>query len=105
MDKKPFDHAFQFKDNPDLAETFADGIHQITVDGSTLRITLTASRGELPKGNKTSISGYKALAARLVMPTPMLAELYNQLDQIVRGMEAKGLLTRSGSSGVKPTVQ
>jgi hypothetical protein len=104
MDKKPFDHTFPFKDNPDLAEIFADGIHQITVDGSTLRLTLTASRGELPKGNKTSVTGYKALAARIVMPTPMLAELYNQLDQVVRGMEAQGLLTRSGPS-VKPTMQ
>ena len=104
MSKQPFDSTFPFKDDPALAETFADGIHQITVDGSTMRITLTASRGELPKGTKTTPTGYKALAARSVMPTPLLAVLYYQLDQIVRGMEASGYLKREGG-GVKPTVQ
>lgn len=104
VEKKPFDADFPFKDDPALSETFADGIHQITVDQTTFRLTLTSSRGDLPKGNKTTMTGYKALAARIIMPTPAMAELYNQLDKIIRGLEAQGLVTRS-AEGVKPTLQ
>ena len=104
MEKKPFNHAFTFKDNPNVHETFADGVHQILVDGSTLKLDLTVSRSDLPKsGNKTP-TGNNVIAARLVMPLPALATLYNQLDQMVRGLETQGLLHRGGGE-VKPTVQ
>jgi len=104
MEKKSFNHAFTFKDNPDVRETFADGVHLVTVDGSTLKIDLTVSRSDPPKtGNKTP-TGNNVIAVRLVMPLPALATLYNQLDQMVRGLEAQGLLHR-GSGEVKPTVQ
>ena len=104
MEKKSFDHAFSFKDNPAVTETFADGVHLISVDGSTLRIVFTVARADPPKtGNKTA-TGQKVAAARLVMPLPALAELYNQLDGMVRGLESQGLLTR-GDGAVKPTVQ
>jgi hypothetical protein len=104
MDKKPFDEDFPFKDDPTVRELFADGIHQVTVDGTTFRLMFTASRGELPRGNKTKITGSKALVARLVMPTPLLAELYNQLDLLVNGLVAQGIMKREGG-GVRPTLQ
>lgn len=103
MGKKPYDHAFQYKDVPTIGETFADGIHQIQVDGTTLRITFTVSRGDAPKSSsKDPPVGVKATAARLVMPLPALATLYNQLERMVRGLEQQGLLQRS-PKGLKTT--
>ncbi len=104
MEKKSFDHAFTFKDDLSVRETFADGVHLIAVDGSTLRIVLTAARSDAPKTGNKQPTGQKVVAARLVMPLPALAELYNQLDGMVRGLENQGLLTR-GDGAVKPTVQ
>lgn len=104
MEKKSYDHAFTFKDNLDVTETFADGIHLVTVDGTTMRLVLTVSRSEPPKPGTKAPTGQKVVASRLVMPLPAMAELYNQLDRMVRGMEAQGLLHREGG-GVSPTVQ
>jgi hypothetical protein len=104
MDKKPYDRAFTFKDDPGVRETFADGIHLVTVDGSTLRIVFTVGRADPPKTGNKQPTGNRVAVARLVMPLPGLAELYNQLDGMVRGLESQGLLTRGGG-GVKPTVQ
>jgi hypothetical protein len=103
MEQKPYDHAFQYKDIPSVAETFADGLHLLTVDATTARMTLTVSRGDEPKPNyKGPPTGQKATAARIVMPVPALLNLYNQLSQLVMGLEAQGLIRREGE---KLTVQ
>ena len=104
MEKKSFDHAFTFKDDIGCRETFADGIHLVSVDGSTLRLVLTVARADLPKTGNKSPTGHKVPVVRLVMPLPALADLYNQLDQMVRGLESQGLLTRGGGV-VSQTVQ
>lgn len=103
MEKKPFDHAFPYKDISSVAETFADGIHLITVDGTTARITLSATRSDAPKGNQKMPSGQKVTAARIVLPTPAFLELYNQMEQIISGMEQQGIIVREG--GALRTIQ
>ena len=103
MENKPFDHSFQFKDDLSVRETFAQGVHLATVDGSTLRITFTVSRPDPPKTGNKAPTGQKVVACRLVLPLPAMAELYNQLDQMVRALEQKGLLKREG--GATHTVQ
>jgi hypothetical protein len=103
MEKKAYDQAFQYKDVPALAETFADGIHLVTVDGSSARITFTVSRSDPPKtGNKVP-TGQKVTAARIVLPLPAMAELYNQLHGMVQVLEQRGLMTREG--GTAQTLQ
>jgi hypothetical protein len=106
MENKPYDHAFQYKDIPTVPETFADGVHLLTVDGSTMRIVFTVSRSDAEQqpGSK-SPRGQKATAARLVMPLKGFAELYNKLDQMVSGLESQGLLKRERGEGLKATVQ
>lgn len=95
MDHKPFDHAFPYKDTHAVVETFADGLHLVTVDGSTARITLTVSRGDPPKPNqKGPPTGQKVTAARLVMPMPAFLHLFNQMNQLVVGLEQQGHIVR-----------
>jgi len=103
MEKKPFDHSFQFKDDLAVHETFVDGIHMTQVDGTTMRMTLTVARADPPKTGNKSPTGQKVVAVRLVMPLPAMAELYNQLDNLVRGLEQQGVLQREG--GAARTVQ
>lgn len=94
METKLYDHAFAFKDSPAVTETFADGIHLVTVDDSTFRIVLTVSRTDPHETGGKSPAGQKVVASRIVMPLKGLTELYNQLDQMVRGLESQGLLKR-----------
>lgn len=102
-EKKPFDHSFQFKDVPTIAETFADGVHLVTVDGTTTRIVFTTSRPDPPKSGNKSPTGQKALAARLVLTNPAMAELYNQLSHMVQVLEQQGLMKRE--AGKAQTIQ
>lgn len=105
MDSKPFDAAFSFKDDLNVREIFADGLHLITVEGTTAKITLTVSRPDDPKpGRKGPPSGYKIPVARLVLSTPAFAHLFNQMSQIMHILEAQGVVKREGQV-VRPTVQ
>lgn len=105
MEKKPFDHAFAFKDDLGVRETFADGLHLMTFDGAVAKLTFTVSRpDEIKEGFKGPPRGQKVPAARLVLPAPALAALFNQLHQLMGALEAQGLVTRDGDA-VRPTVQ
>jgi hypothetical protein len=105
MDNKPFDAAFSFKDDLNVREIFADGLHLITVEGTIAKITLTVSRPDDPKpGQKGPPRGYKVPVARLALTTPALAHLFNQVSQIMHILEAQGLVKREGQI-VRPTIQ
>ena len=104
MSSEPYDKNFPFKDNPAVTETFADGIHMITAGNAVLKIDLTVSRGDPPKTGNKAPTGSKVIASRIVMPVTCIADLYNQLDSLVKLMEQQGLLTRHGG-GVAPTLQ
>lgn len=105
MDKQAFDHAFTFKDNPAVAETFVDGIHLAAMYGHNFRLTFTVSRADDPKpGRKGPPTGQKVIAERLVMSLQCAADLYNRLDGMFKTLEMQGVLTRDGGA-VKPTVQ
>jgi hypothetical protein len=96
MENKSYDHAFTFKDIPTVAEVFADGVHLVTVDSTTTRIIFTVSRSDPPKTGNKMPTGQKAVAARLVLSNPAMAELYNQLNRMVQALEQRGIMTREG---------
>ena len=102
---QPFDHAFTAKDDLAVKETFIDGVGLIAIHSGTARIALTVSRADEPKpGRKGPPTGQKVIASRLVMPVNALAELYNKLDQLMKGLAEQGLV-RFESDGARPTVQ
>ena len=104
MDKQPFDHAFTFKDNQGVAETFVDGVHLAILQGPTFRFVFTTSRADEPKPGRKAPTGQKVVTSRLVMPVNTFADLYNRLHAMVAGLEAQGLMKREGDD-VKATVQ
>lgn len=103
--KQPFDHAFAFKDDLNVREVFADGLYLITVDGTTAKITLTVSRPDDPEpGYDGPAKGYKVPVARLALSAPAFANLFNQMNQLMNLLEAKGIVRREGQQ-VQSTVQ
>ena len=96
--------ALPFKDDPDVREIFADGLQQAIIDDSGLRLVFAVNRPELPVGGGKKLGGYRTVAARINMPQQGLTDLYTQLDEIVKKLEAMGLLKRPDVGG-KPTVQ
>jgi hypothetical protein len=103
VENKPYDHTFTFKDIPSVAEAFADGVHLVTVDSTTTRITFTVSRSDPPQTGNKRPTGQKAVAARLVLSNPAMAELFNQLNRMVHALEQQGIMKRDG--GEARTVQ
>lgn len=103
MESKSYDHTFTFKDVPTVGEVFADGVHLVTVDSTTTRITFTVSRSDPPKTGNKMPTGQKAVSARLVLSNPAMAELYNQLSRMVQVLEERGIMKREG--GEAQTVQ
>lgn len=106
-EKKPFDHAFTFKDDLSVREIFADGIHGIQVGGGVAKLTFTASRmsEEMKLGHKGPPKGYKAPVARIAFPAPAFADLYNKMNQLMAAMEAQGLVKREAGGVAKATMQ
>ncbi len=104
MDNQPFDHTFEFKDDPSVSEVYADRVCRVTADGSSTRVTLTISRPDLPSSGTASAAGHKVVAARLVLSPQATAELYNHLSKVVHLLEQKGVIKREGGT-VTSTLQ
>ncbi|MGQ0588117.1 MAG: hypothetical protein ACT4N8_01120 [Sphingosinicella sp.] len=102
--QKPFDHAFPYKDVPGVTETFADGVHLVSVNATTTTIILTVSRADAPRpAHQGSPSGEKVTAARLVLPTAAFLDLYNRMHRLVTEFQQRGAPGKGG--GGTRTIQ
>jgi hypothetical protein len=91
---KPFNPVVNFKDRPDVAETFTDSIRGLIFDGQTMRIEFCTTRMDppLPQQDPTA-SQYPV--CRLVLPPNAAIDLYNRLQQILQALEKDGKITRN----------
>lgn len=72
---------YSYSDLPELAETFADSLHDAVFDGQMLRLTFTVSRmGSANPPNPNHRLRYTA--CRLVLTVPAAADLANRLNQL-----------------------
>jgi hypothetical protein len=81
-----------YVDNPELAETFADSVHNVVWDGQTLRVDLCVTRYPDPVEMASGAKRYPA--CRLVLTAAAANDLFNRLRQssaaIARGAEVRG---------------
>lgn len=104
-EKKPFDHAFTFKDDFAVREHFADEAFGIMLTGSVAKITFTVSRAEDPKpGYKGPPKGLKVPVARVALPAQGFADLYNKMHQMLIALEKQGVVVRENGEA-KVTIQ
>jgi len=81
----------RYIDRPEVAETFADSITNVTFDGQTLRLELAVTRLDDVKPN-TPLTGRRYPACRLVLSPSAALDLINRVQQITQAMTQAGAL-------------
>jgi len=86
----------RYIDRPEVAETFADSITNVTFDGQTLRLELGVTRLDDVKPN-TPLTGRRYPACRLVLSPSAALDLINRVQQITAAMTQAGTLKANPS--------
>ena len=87
-----------------MMETFADGVHLVSVNATTATIVLTVSRADAPRsGHQGPPSGEKVTVARLVLPTAAFLDLSNRMHRLVAEFQQRGVRGKEG--GGTRTIQ
>jgi len=87
-------------------QLFADGISEITLVGSTLRIDLVSLS---PTERDANNNPRQVLCQRIVMPVEGFASTFNLLEQVMQRLLNDGLVmdqaaVPSSSNGMEPTT-
>ncbi len=84
----------RYVDQPDLAETFADSIGNLSFDGQSLRIEFTVTRmDEVKQG--APMTGRRYPACRLVLPPGAAVDLINRMQQVAAALTQAGVLRQN----------
>ena len=105
MTEKPIYHDFPYEDDPRVTETFADGLRQVIVAGTTLRLTFSVARPEMPPPGETKVTGYKVPIARIVLPVGSIVDMYDQLTRVVQSLKEAGILKALDANKSDATIQ
>lgn len=87
----------RYIDRPEVAETFADSITNVTFDGQTLRLEFAVTRLDDVKPN-TPLTGRRYPASRLVLSPSAALDLINRVQQITAAMTQAGTLKSNPGS-------
>ena len=84
----------RYIDQPDLAETFADSIGNLSFDGQSLRIEFSVTRMDEVKPG-APMTGRRYPACRLVLPPGAAVELINRMQQVAAALTQAGVLRQN----------
>ena len=84
----------RYVDQPDLAETFADSIGNLSFDGQSLRIEFTVTRMDETKQG-APLTGRRYPACRLVLPPGAAVDLINRMQQVAAALTQAGVLRQN----------
>lgn len=76
-----------------VPEIYADKVQTLTVRGNVARLALVSERPENGTGSPTPV-----LVGHLAMSMPGFLQLYTQMRNVVRQMEARGLVKGLGEA-------
>ena len=88
----------RFVDIPELPETFADSLGDMTFDRGLLRVVFTTTRLDAPKPPKPP-TGSRYPVCRLVLTAQAAQDFHTRLNQIAAAIE------QARKDQAKPTVQ
>ena len=81
-----------FKDNPDVAEAFGDGLAGLTFTNGVLKLTFTTVRADHTKDPPPN---FRAVTARLALPLPTVLDLQLELERMIATLKEKGVIAVS----------
>jgi hypothetical protein len=84
---------FDYVGRPEISEVFADSLHSILFDGSSLRLEFVVARFDQRRSAKAT-AGQKVTSCRLVLSPNGVMELYNKLHNMMGALEKKGVIKR-----------
>ncbi len=84
----------RYIDQPELSETFADSIGNLSFDGQSLRIEFTVTRMDEAKQN-APMTGRRYPACRLVLPPAAAVDLINRMQQVAAALTQAGVLRQN----------
>ena len=94
----------RYIDQPDLAETFADSIGNLSFDGQSLRIEFTVTRMDETKQG-APMTGRRYPACRLVLPPAAAVDLINRMQQVAAALTQAGVLRQNPPQSAAGTSQ
>jgi len=89
----------QYVDNPNVSETFADGLHSVGINGGVIALTFSVTRTE--DGNPPKLS--RAPAARLVLTLPGAIELHQKLNAVLTMLQQQSAAATAAATTPKVT--
>lgn len=95
--------ALRYIDQPDLAETFADSIGNLSFDGQSLRIEFTVTRMDETKQG-APLTGRRYPACRLVLPPGAAVDLINRMQQVAAALTQAGVLRQNQPAAPQATT-
>jgi hypothetical protein len=84
----------RYIDQPELSETFADSIGNLSFDGQSLRIEFTVTRMDEAK-QAAPMTGRRYPACRLVLPPAAAVDLINRMQQVAAALTQAGVLRQN----------
>lgn len=83
-----------------MHETFVDGLGNVAIQAALARIELTQLKS-LPKDGQTPNF---EVTSRLVMSIDTFLKMHQSFSEVIRQMEAKGLVRKAGTDAPAPAL-
>jgi hypothetical protein len=86
-------------DDPSVTEVYTDNLAGLTINQGNVNLTFATVRADHSKIPPTN---HRKITSRLVMPIAVAVNLHEILGQIIRDLEAKGLIQKGPSPAPAP---
>jgi hypothetical protein len=78
-------------DDPSVAEVYTDNLAGMTINQGNVNLTFATVRAD---HSQTPATNNRKITSRLVMPIAVAANLHELLGQVIKDLEAKGMIQR-----------
>lgn len=92
----------RYQDRPELAETFADTIQNLSFDGRTLRAEFCVARLDDPDPKATKRTGRAVPVVRLVLDLDGAVDMFNKVNSLQAALESRGVISSSAKPADAP---
>jgi hypothetical protein len=87
-----------YTDNPNIAETFADGLQSVGLGNGIITLTFAVTRTEDGKPPRLT----RSTAARLVLTLPSAIELLQKLNAVMTALQQQAAAAGAAASATAP---